>query len=76
MLHLTICQLNLATEQKVNAAKAMMKDLETEFQNNAMCKDDIQIAFKGLKTSAFMNPSRASAMFLEIDEKSKRTGSF
>lgn len=51
MLHLTILQLNLASEKKINEAKAMMKDLEHEFQSNAMCKDDVAISFKGLKTS-------------------------
>lgn len=76
MLHLTVVQLNLSNEQKINAAKAMMKDLENEFQSNALCKDDIRISFKGLKTSQFMNPSRASALFLEIDEKTKRTSSY
>lgn len=50
-----------------------MKDLENEFQSSAICNQDIEIAFKGLKTSQFMNPSKATAMFLNIDEKSKRT---
>lgn len=68
--------MNLESEHKLNEAKSMMKDLETEFQSKALCKDDLAISFRGLKTSQFMNPSRATAMYLEIDDKTKRTSSY
>ena len=72
MLHLTICQLDLLDETKLNAAKSMMKELENEFQQIGQ---DLQIAFKGLKTSDYINPSSAQALFAEIDSsKSNKDG--
>ena len=55
----------------------MMKDLENEFQNLFISSQgDIEISFKGLKTNEYINPSRASALFLEIDDKCQKTQSY
>jgi hypothetical protein len=55
----------------MSLAKTMMKDLENEFQNLSICSQgDIEISFKGLKTNEYINPSKASALFLEVDDKS------
>jgi hypothetical protein len=60
----------LSTDIKLALAKTMMKDLENEFQNLSICSQgDIEISFKGLKTNEYINPSKASALFLEVDDK-------
>ena len=71
MLHLTIVQMDLSDENKLNQAKAMMKDLENEFQKQG---GQLTISFKGLKTSDFMNPSMATALYADIDQKSQVQG--
>lgn len=71
MLHLTIIQMDLADENRLNQAKAMMKDLENEFQKQG---GQLSISFKGLKTSDYMNPSLATALYADIDTRSQVQG--
>ena len=49
-----------------------MKDLENELQSS-LAGQELEIAFKGLRTSDYINPSRASALYAEIDEEFLKT---
>lgn len=45
----------------------MMKDLETELQNEGFGNEPFELKFKGLKTSDYINPTQATALFCDID---------
>ena len=51
----------------MGSAKNMMKDLETELQNEGFGNDKIELKFKGLKTSDYINPTAATALFCDVD---------
>lgn len=73
MLHLTCFQLDLIDETKLSKAKSMMKELENEFQQIG---SNLEIAFKGLKTPAYLNPASAQALFAEIDSSKNNKDSY
>ena len=50
-----------------------MKELENEFQ---MIGQNLEIAFKGLKTPDYINPSAAQAIFAEIDSSKNNKEGF
>ena len=56
--------MDLSDQNKLVAAKAMMKDLENEFQKIGQ---NLEVSFKGMKTSDYINPSMATALYAEID---------
>ncbi len=58
--------MDLSDQNKLVAAKAMMKDLENEFQKIGQ---NLEVSFKGMKTSDYINPSMATALYAEIDQK-------
>ena len=75
MLHLKLFQLDLGDPERLQSAKQMMKEMETSFQKSGLIagikgRDGIKIEFKGFKTNDYTNPSKSTAMFLEIDESS------
>ena len=72
MLHLTLLQMNLEEEKNLSAAKAMMNDLENELQSS-LAGQQLEIAFKGLRTSDYINPSKASALYADIDGEFLKT---
>ena len=67
--------MNLEDDKNLALAKTMMKDLENEFQSK-LAGQQLEIAFKGLKTSDYINPTRASALYAEIDEEFARSESY
>lgn len=70
MLHLTFLHLDLKDPAKLDEAKKMMKEIEAEFQNTGLLASDggnLTLNCKGLKTSGYINPSKATALYLDID---------
>jgi len=64
--------MDLASEEKLNQAKTMMKELETTIQESGVVHSGngkLDLLFCGFKSSDFFNPSQASALYLEIDKQ-------
>lgn len=60
MIHLTILQMDLSSEEKLKQAKTMMKDLETSIQESGIVTSGngkLDLFFCGFKSSDFFNPS-------------------
>lgn len=55
----------------------MMKDLETAIQSGELGNvGDIELEFSGLRTNDFINPSQASALYLDISQQAQKSESY
>ena len=55
----------------------MMKDLEAAIQSGELGNvGDIELEFSGLRTNDFINPSQASALYLDIAQQAQKSASY
>mmetsp|Transcript_17418 Transcript_17418/g.29309 ORF Transcript_17418/g.29309 Transcript_17418/m.29309 type:complete len:298 (-) Transcript_17418:110-1003(-) len=74
LLHLGVLQIDLIDEQKLDQAKALMKELEVEFQG-MLGGQKIEVSFKGLRTADYLSPTLASNLFCDIDQAEQASSS-